>query len=62
VAHEGLVLMTATSASLPSHEWHRRGLRSPSEIAALVEARLGHPVLAVVDEPTYADFLRAPAA
>ncbi|MBF4589149.1 MULTISPECIES: hypothetical protein [unclassified Curtobacterium] len=47
--------MTATTASLPTHEWHRRGLRSPAEIAALVEARLVHHT--DLHEPTYADFL-----
>lgn len=51
--------MTAT-ALLPAHEWHRRGLRSPAEITALVEARLVHFLDA--DEPTYADFLGAPVA
>ncbi|WP_186317615.1 hypothetical protein [Curtobacterium sp. 9128] len=52
--------MTATPASRPNHEWHRRGLRSPAEIDALVEARLVHHT--DIDEPTYADFLRDPAA
>jgi hypothetical protein len=47
--------MTAASASLPAHEWHRRGLRSPAEISALVDARLVHFLDA--NEPTYADFL-----
>lgn len=54
-AHEGLVLMTADNVTVHPYEWHRRGLRSPAEIQALVEARLVHHT--DLHEPTYADFL-----
>jgi hypothetical protein len=44
-------------------EWHRRGMRSPGEIDALVHARLGLSDLpaAAATDPTYADFFRTVA-
>ncbi|MDM7891624.1 hypothetical protein [Curtobacterium caseinilyticum] len=38
------------------HEWHRRGLRHPDEIDALVHHRTHGDV---PPEPTYGDFFRA---
>lgn len=38
-------------------EWHRRGMRSPTEIAAMVELRIAHRTPAT-DDPTYGDFFR----
>ncbi|MBO9041076.1 hypothetical protein N8D74_04230 [Curtobacterium flaccumfaciens] len=44
-------------------DWHRHGLRSPEDLAALVAERLegtGHQLMSVGDvrwEPSYADFL-----
>jgi hypothetical protein len=49
--------MTATVQNI----WHRHGLRSPEELAALVADRLegtGHPTINESRyEPSYADFL-----
>lgn len=59
ISNEGLVVMTATLQNI----WHRHGLRSPEELAALVAERLegtGHQLVGAGDaryEPTYADFL-----
>ncbi len=40
-------------------QWRRRGLTPPSELEALVRARLGWMAAA---DPTYADFFIDPAA
>jgi hypothetical protein len=37
------------------HEWHRRGMRHPDEIDALVHARIHG---GVPPEPSYDDFFR----
>jgi hypothetical protein len=55
-------------------EWHRRGLLAPTELDAIVTARVNNlPTIAsrapatsdeltAPDEPTYGDFLREPTA
>jgi hypothetical protein len=44
-------------------EWHRRGMTSPAELDAIIEARLGEPFgIHSAAEPSYADFFAAPAA
>lgn len=48
----GPVLISGHGAHCDPQEWHRRGTRSPTEIDALVEARLP----ATTREATYADF------
>ncbi|PYY60148.1 MULTISPECIES: hypothetical protein [unclassified Curtobacterium] len=59
ISNEGLVVMTATI----QNAWHRHGLRSPEDLAALVAERLegtGHQLVSFSEaryEPTYADFL-----
>jgi len=46
-----------------TEDWHRHGLRSPEEVAAMIADRVGGTSDAVVptgadhDEPSYADFL-----
>ncbi|ROP72171.1 hypothetical protein [Curtobacterium sp. PhB115] len=59
IPNEGLVVMTATM----QNDWHRHGLRSPEDLAALVAERLegngrnSHVTADQHGEPTYADFL-----
>lgn len=44
-------------------EWHRRGMTSPAELDALIDARLGEGYgNGSATEPSYADFFAAPAA
>ena len=50
-----------TDPRLDPYQWHRRGLRSPDEIAAIVAARLAEPphpesALPSADGANYGDF------
>lgn len=55
--------MDATIAGLRSTpgEWHRRGLRHPAEVDALIRNRVHVAVLAGSIDPTYGDFFTAAA-
>ncbi|MFJ3386040.1 MULTISPECIES: hypothetical protein [unclassified Curtobacterium] len=48
--------MTLTNMQAHPHEWHRRGMRHPAEIEALVYTRTNGNT---PPEPSYGDFFRA---